>query len=62
MELAKNTFRIYIKIKNIAAKLSAIDPKYHLLAPTQDIYLTMNQNLKNISNRQPLKHTMIKVL
>jgi choline dehydrogenase len=35
MQLLKNTFKIYIK--NIAAKLSAIDPKYQLLSPTVDI-------------------------
>lgn len=35
MELAKSTFRIYIK--NIAEKLSAIDPHYQLLAPAADI-------------------------
>ncbi|MDP4146063.1 MAG: GMC family oxidoreductase [Bacillota bacterium] len=35
VELLKNTFKIYIK--NIAAKLSAIDPKYQLLSPTLDI-------------------------
>jgi choline dehydrogenase len=35
MQLLKDTFRIYIK--NIAAKLSAIDPNYKLLSPTVDI-------------------------
>ncbi len=35
MQLLKDTFRIYIK--NIAAKLSAIDPNYQLLSPTLDI-------------------------
>jgi choline dehydrogenase len=35
LQLLMNTFKIYIK--NIAIKLSAIDPKYQLLSPTMDI-------------------------
>lgn len=35
LKLLMNTFKIYVK--NIAAKLSAIDPKYQLLSPTLDI-------------------------
>jgi choline dehydrogenase len=35
MQLLKDTFRIYIK--NIAARLNAIDPNYKLLSPTMDI-------------------------
>lgn len=35
LELLKNTYKIYIK--NIAARLHAIDPKYKLISPTLDI-------------------------
>lgn len=44
LELLMNTFRIYVK--NIAAKLSAIDPKYQLLSPTLDI-INDNVQLEN---------------
>ncbi|MGI6120589.1 MAG: GMC family oxidoreductase [Desulfosporosinus sp.] len=35
LELTKNAFKIYVK--DIVAKLSAIDPSYQLLSPTPDI-------------------------